>query len=214
MRYLLFFLLLVIPAACGAYDVTKEENQSEKPLPLTQESPQLPEIVTNPKVSDLSVPIDNFASGQTMKKFGQFITPETSSVQPEKFTGYHSGVDIEVAQDETDVPVYALADGTVLFVGRVNGYGGVIILQFSYEDQDYTALYGHLRLSSVTAKIGDDVTRGQKLAVLGSPNSEETDGERKHLHFAIHAGTALEFRGYVQSSAELSGWRDPDEIFR
>jgi len=44
---------------------------------------------------------------------------------------------------------------------------------------------------------------------LGKGYSDETDGERKHLHFAIHKGTKIDVRGYVQTKGELQDWLNP-----
>jgi len=162
--------------------------------------------------SSFVLPIGNYKTGQTKKVFGQYITPQNSPVQPEKFTGYHTGVDIEQAQDNADVPVYSIADGVIKYTNYVSGYGGVIIIEFSYQDQAYTALYGHIRLSSASISEGDKVSKGQQLAVLGTSYSSETNGERKHLHFAIHKGNSIDYRGYVQNQSELSDWIDPNTI--
>lgn len=162
--------------------------------------------------SQFALPIANFKEGQTKKVFGQYITPQNSPVQPEKFTGYHTGVDIEQAQDNTDVPVYSIADGEVRFVNSVDGYGGVIIIEYQINNETMTALYGHIRLSSASIKDGDQVKKGDQIAVLGTGYSSETDGERKHLHFGIHIGNSIDYRGYVQAQSELSGWIDPKNI--
>jgi hypothetical protein len=34
-------------------------------------------------------------AGLQKKPFGIYITPENSPVQPENFTGYHTGIDVE-----------------------------------------------------------------------------------------------------------------------
>ena len=115
-------------------------------------------------------------------------------------------------QDNIDVPVYAIADGVIKYANYVSGYGGVVIVEFSYQNQTYTALYGHIRLTSATIKVGDKVQKGAQIAVLGSPNSSETNGERKHLHLAIHKGSSIDLRGYVQNQSELSNWIDPNSI--
>jgi len=50
------------------------------------------------KIADeahLVLPVNQFFARITKKPFGVYITPETSPVQPEKFTGYHTGVDVE-----------------------------------------------------------------------------------------------------------------------
>jgi murein DD-endopeptidase MepM/ murein hydrolase activator NlpD len=183
---------------------TQSPSNSTNSQPQTTNNQQLTTI--------FALPVGNYKTGQTKKHFGQYITPATSPVQPERFTGYHTGVDIEQVQDNTDVSVYAVSDGTVRFVSTVSGYGGVIVIQFSYQNQTYTALYGHLRIASATVKNGDKVTKGEKLAVLGAPYSSETDGERKHLHFAIHKGSSVVLLGYVQNQSELSSWIDPNMI--
>lgn len=164
--------------------------------------------------SQYALPVENFLTGQTKKTFGTYVTPQNSPVEPERFTGYHTGVDIEQMQDNTDVPVYAVNEGKVKFSGEVGGYGGVLIYETTINNQTVTILYGHIRLSSATKKVGDTVTKGEKLAVLGSPNSSETDGERKHLHFSIHKGSQIVYLGYVQNADELSNWINPDDIVK
>ena len=75
--------------------------------------------------------------------------------------------------------------------------------------QAVAVVYGHLRLSSITAPVGQDLAAGEQIGVLGTGYSTETDGERKHLHLGIHKGTALNSSGYVATSQQLSGWIDP-----
>lgn len=156
-------------------------------------------------------PIANFPSRVTKKPFGIFITPKTSPIQPERFRGYHTGADAETttAEKKKDIPVYAVANGMVVYRNWVNGYGGVVILRISINGQTYTVLYGHIRLSSVKVKVGQTVKAGTQLAVLGARFSTETNGERKHLHFSVHKGSAIVLLGYTQTKAALSGWVDP-----
>ncbi len=157
------------------------------------------------------VPVSGFFDRSTKKPFGMYITPQDSPVQPEKFTGYHTGVDAETTPDEqtVDVPVYAIADGTVVLAGHVNGYGGVMMIRSVAANETITALYGYLRIASFTFKNGDHVNIGDQIAVLGTGFSSETDGERKHLHFGILKGASTNVRGYVQSQTELNAWYDP-----
>lgn len=157
------------------------------------------------------VPIGGLVGRITKKRFGQYITPQNSPVQPEKFTGYHTGVDAETGEDEktADVQVVAIADGTIVFAGHVDGYGGLLAIRVKVDEETATAVYGHIRLSSVTKKRGESVGAGEPLAVLGTGYSAETDGERKHLHFGLVRGAALDYRGYVQKSPALTGWQDP-----
>ena len=68
-----------------------------------------------------------------------------------------------------------------------------------------TVVYGHFRLTSVSANIGDTLTAGKQFAVLGTGHSSETAGERKHLHLGIHRGTMIDIRGYVSKQFQLKG---------
>jgi murein DD-endopeptidase MepM/ murein hydrolase activator NlpD len=158
----------------------------------------------------LTPPLSDALSRVTKKPFGIKISPATSPVQPEKFSGYHTGVDFEIlpGEEDKDVPVYAVCVGTVVYKNYVSGYGGVFIEQCKIDGQDVTVLYGHLKLASITNKLNDNIKAGDQIAILGKGYSSETDGERKHLHLGIHKGTAINFKGYVQAQSELSGWLD------
>lgn len=205
-------------------------NTTTNTLPTNQEiiGANTPTININSEVTNISppilantntavaqptvvVPIADFFSRVTKKPFGIYITPKTSPIQPEKFAGYHTGADAETtsAEKDIDVPIFSIAEGTVVFAGHVNGYGGVIMIRHTINGETVTALYGHLRITSLTKKKDDPVKIGQHLAVLGTGYSSETDGERKHLHFGIIKGTTINYKGYVQTQSELSAWDDP-----
>lgn len=179
----------------------------------TVEAP-LPSIVapTDAPAEPAAVrPMENFFERITKKPFGIYITPQTSPIQPEKFTGYHTGADAETtaAEKDANLPVMAVTKGTVVFAGHVNGYGGVIIIRHTIDGQTVTGLYGHLRISSFKVGKNDGVRVGQPIAVLGTGYSSETDGERKHLHFGLIKGATISYRGYVSSKNQLSAWEDP-----
>lgn len=150
------------------------------------------------------------------KLFGTHVTPQDSPVQPEKFSGYHTGTDFETFPEEaqTDVAISAVCDGTVRAAERVGGYGGVLVEQCVLHGSPVTVLYGHLRLASVTLKAGASVKAGARIGVLGTGYSAETDGERKHLHLSIHKGAGIDWKGYVPAQAALSAWIDPLSVLR
>lgn len=170
-------------------------------------------VNANTPVNKVVYPINGFSNRITKKQFGQQITPQTSPVQPERFSGYHTAADAETTEAEqtSDVPVYSIAEGTVKLVRDVNGYGGVIMVQSEIEGETVTALYGHVRLSSISKKVGDSAAKGEQLGVLGTGFTEETDGERKHLHFGLVKGASTNLRGYATNQAELEAWLDPVE---
>ena len=132
------------------------------------------------------------------------------------FTGYHIGDDLEILPRELniDVPVYSIADGVVREAQHVNGYGGLIVIEYNLSGQVVTAYYGHINLASTQVKAGDHVKAGQKIANLGAACSSQADGERKQLHFAIHQGTGIDVRGYVAAQSELRAWLNPSDILQ
>jgi murein DD-endopeptidase MepM/ murein hydrolase activator NlpD len=156
-------------------------------------------------------PLDRPGERVTKKTFGLYITPKTSPVQPEKFTGYHTGSDFEIFPEEltADVPVQAICDGKIALKKYASGYGGVLVESCELDNQPITVVYGHLKLASISGKTGDSLSKGEQVGFLGKAFSTETNGERKHLHLSIHKGSAVDIRGYVQKQSELSGWINP-----
>lgn len=159
-------------------------------------------------------PLSNAKSRITKKTFGMYITPKTSPVQPERFTGYHSGADFETLPDEqnTDVPVFAICSGQLILKEWASGYGGVMVQQCTVANEPVTVIYGHMRLASITFAKGDQIPAGAQLGLLGTGFSKETDGERKHLHLGIHKGASISILGYVQNKAGLSNWLDAEQF--
>ena len=137
---------------------------------------------------------------------------QENPVQPEKFSGYHTGDDVEYSDLTSDVPVYAIADGTIKYSNWVSGYGGTLILDVSINGTPHSVLYGHLRPSSLP-KTGTNFKKGDQVAVLGTAYSTETDGERRHLHFAVLSDDRIDLKGYVQNISELSGWINPLSLY-
>ncbi|HEY4622475.1 peptidoglycan DD-metalloendopeptidase family protein [Solibacillus sp. FSL R7-0668] len=91
----------------------------------------------------------------------------------------HLGVDIANA---IGTPVVSGADGVVSYVGTMNGYGKVVMVEHSIEGKSFTSVYAHL--SGFTSSVGDVVSKGQQIARMG--NTGNSTGP--HLHFEIHVG--------------------------
>jgi len=144
----------------------------------------------------------------TKKPFGIYITPATSPVQPERFSGYHTGADFEIlaGEESVAVTVKAFCSGQVIYKQRVSGYGGVLIQQCTVDNQTATVLYGHLKLASIEVGVGGQLVAGEAIGELGQAGSYDTDGERKHLHFGIHRGSTVNVRGYVNRQNDLDQW--------
>ncbi|MDP4001423.1 MAG: M23 family metallopeptidase [bacterium] len=147
----------------------------------------------------------------TKKPFGIYIVPKNSPVQPEKFTGYHTGADFETTATEinVDIPVPVFCDGKLLLKKYATGYGGVAVQSCNLNGESVTVIYGHLKLQSINPVVGQSLKKGDLLGILGKGYSPETDGERKHLHLGIHSGSTINIFGYVQKQSDLSVWEDP-----
>lgn len=162
--------------------------------------------------SSYQLPLARARERVTKKPFGLAITPATSPVQPERFSGIHVGTDFEAFPEEpaSDVPVAAICGGKILQRRTADGYGGLVVQECQLGDDPITVVYGHLAIDSVdAASVGTMLSPGQQIGMLGEGSTPETDGERKHLHLGIHRGGSIDFRGYVQSEAESKEWTDP-----
>jgi murein DD-endopeptidase MepM/ murein hydrolase activator NlpD len=192
----------------------KENQATHTSLPATEDKEvSLKEVAGISISSDeqLLMPMSLGLDRVTKKTFGLKVSPETSPVPNDIFTGYHTGLDFETFSDEQniDVPVVAACDGKILFKSWAKGYGGVLVQSCILADEPVTVIYGHMSLDSITATSGQTLLAGEKVGNLGKGYSQETDGRRKHLHFDIHKGSEINIRGYVPHEHELENWIDP-----
>ena len=161
----------------------------------------------------ISEPIENAGSRMTKKPFGIKVSPRNSPVTPERFSGFHTGVDFETYENEQglDISIYAICHGSILLKKQATGYGGLVVQKCDIKDEIVTVVYGHLNLSSIEKNSGDKYLDGEKIGVLGEEHSVETDGERKHLHLSIHKGSDVNILGYVQNQQALDQWINIEE---
>lgn len=236
--YLLFFLVIIIAAIILIFYIFPQKPKSSLPqnnLPaastsepgqksdspsvsgtepgLRQTQPKNENVGDTDKRSAgiFQPPLERAGERVTKKKFGMYITPQNSPVQPERFQGYHTGVDFEIFPEElnAEVQVHAVCSGELKLKKYASGYGGVAVQACELDKDPITVIYGHLKLSSIAADVGININVGEVIGILGANKSAETDGERKHLHLGFHKGTAIDIRGYVSSEAELANWIDP-----
>jgi len=157
------------------------------------------------EVSLVSLPVEGYAERRTFKNFGEFIQ--------DRFTGYHVGEDVEFVGVADDVSVHAIASGTVVRAEWVSGYGGLVVIQHTTLSRVVTALYGHLDSDSFAVEVGSRVEGGEFLANLGEGGTNETDGERKHLHFGLYEGSEDRINGYEATPAGVKRWINPTVFF-
>lgn len=86
----------------------------------------------------------------------------------------HHGTDFGAKRG---TPILAVADGKVIFSGRMGGYGNVIKIQHK---DNYVTLYAHQ--SRLKAEKGDVVTKGEIIGYVG--NTGRSTGP--HLHFGLY----------------------------
>lgn len=221
--YFALLLIIIIAGLFWAADYLLQKNQSTtpaaSPMPTSNETPVVASPSTSPSLTPTGIastsawqpPLDRAGERVTKKYFGIYITPQNSPVQPERFTGYHTGADFEIFPEELNaiVPVRAICSGQLKLKEYASGYGGVAVQACQLDNSPVTVIYGHLKLASITPTVGENITVGETIGVLGADKSVETDGERKHLHLGIHRGSAVNILGYVASQTELQNWIDP-----
>lgn len=213
-KYQLLIILLLVFSACSKpYSSPKQAPQntaSNQNIPLTPKP-----VIATEEQETIQIPISNALDRITKKPFGIKVSPNNSPVTPEKFSGYHTGVDFETFANEqdTDVNIYAICNGEIILKRFVSGYGGAVVQKCVLNETDFTVIYGHLKLSSITPELNKKLNRGDQIGILGKGYSTETDGERKHLHLGIHKGNEINLLGYVNSQDLLNNWINPVDIF-
>lgn len=88
----------------------------------------------------------------------------------------HDGLDIKGQKGD---PIVAAAKGTVVYNGRLHGYGNMLILK---HDDKYFTVYAHNSKNLV--KKGEKVSKGQKIALIGATGR----ATGPHLHFEVREG--------------------------
>ena len=89
-------------------------------------------------------------------------------------------------------PVYAPADGTVIYAGWEGGYGRLIKIQHAFGIE---TRYGHL--SQIRVDVGQKVSRGERIGDMG--NSGRSTGT--HLHYEVRiSGSAVNPMTFIRAA--------------
>jgi hypothetical protein len=86
---------------------------------------------------------------------------------------FHEGIDIGAWYG---APIFAAADGYVLYAGPATGFGQEVVLQHA---NGVVTVYGHMERILVTSGF---VKAGRAIALVGA----EGDATGPHLHFEVH----------------------------
>lgn len=185
-----------------------------------KQNPTIPVKNTNDGVvikPDTFFPMNNYTQRLNYREFGRNLSgSEKPNPCGNSFIGFHTGDDLETlsGEDSKEVPVFAIADGIIKQKTVVSGYGGLIVIEHNLDDQIYTSYYGHVDINKSIVNQDTAVRAGQNIAVLAFACSNESGGERKHLHFAIHKGDMIDVRGYVPVKGNLEEWINPIEFLK
>ena len=110
--------------------------------------------------------VSPLACGAVTSGYGPRIAPTRGGLE------FHDGVDLAAPQG---APIAAAANGTVLEVGFGAGYGNYVVIQHEWKVK---SLYAHC--SEIFVEEGDQVTRGETVAAVGSTGN--STGSHLHLH--------------------------------
>ncbi|MEV6276446.1 peptidoglycan DD-metalloendopeptidase family protein [Nocardia sp. NPDC051832] len=118
--------------------------------------------------------------------------------------GDHRGVDM-AATDGT--PIFSVSDGKVVAAGPASGFGNWIVVDsIDTNGRGYSAVYGHMWDNGVLVRVGDTVTAGQQIGMVGSAG--ESSGP--HLHFEIVPGGRFTGGRHIDPLPWLDGAPTPD----
>jgi murein DD-endopeptidase MepM/ murein hydrolase activator NlpD len=119
------------------------------------------------------------------------------------YTRFHEGIDIRpVHRDANGEPldeVRAIADGKIVHVNPVAGYsnyGKYVVIEHRWGGCNYYSLYGHL--SSIAAQPGEQVKRGQRIAVMGYTGTG-INRERAHVHLELDLMFSRQFEAWYNT---------------
>lgn len=99
-------------------------------------------------------------------------------------SSFHEGIDLNPG---SGYPVQSIADGIVVTSEFSGALGAHVIVEHVIDGVIVRSIYGHMQGDSLAVSVGDVVSRGQQLGLVGSTG--QSTGP--HLHFAIQIGDEL-----------------------
>ncbi|MBK7022296.1 MAG: peptidoglycan DD-metalloendopeptidase family protein [Sulfuritalea sp.] len=147
----------------------RQADAATRPVEIRPEAKPAEVKAAEPKAPETRAPEKPALSGDDV----DWMWPANGRLIAPYAEGGSKGVDIA---GKTGDPVLAAADGVVSYAGAgLRGYGNLIVLR---HNATFLSVYAHN--SKLLVKEKDIVTRGQKIAEMGS-----TDAESPRLHFEI-----------------------------
>ena len=117
-------------------------------------------------------------------KITSYYGERTILYQGKYINDFHYGIDLRAEPRNNDAKILAYADGEVVAVQkRGEQYGKPCYVRIKHNNGLYT-LYYHLKDNSITVNVGDKVSKGQVLGIIGQTGM----ATGIHLHFQIDRG--------------------------
>jgi murein DD-endopeptidase MepM/ murein hydrolase activator NlpD len=117
---------------------------------------------------------------------GVFMRPATGRVSSgfgSRWGRQHLGVDIG-GGGRTGVPIVAAADGIIKNSQIMDSFGEMVCITHNINGQLIETVYAHMVTGSRQVSVGQRVTKGQVLGIMGDTGRSTAT----HLHFEIHIG--------------------------
>ncbi len=106
----------------------------------------------------------------------------------------HQGLDFNPGMG---APIGAVAAGTVRVSGTYFSYGNAVIIDHVVDGRKVSTLYGHMIPGSSPLQVGDEVTAGQFVGLVGS--SGVSTGAHLHLEVLMDGSLPIDPRAWIQS---------------
>lgn len=190
----------------------KSPQQAAAPLGLAVESEKgkfIPEVDSRVHLYNgltrAAIPVAEHFSSPVGNENGAFTYNAQGFLEPnQKRGGYHLGDDLNgIGGTNSDLgdPVYAAADGLVVYSGKPSdGWGNLVVIAHKLRDGSLAqTFYSHLqyRLISTGVLIG----RGQKIGTMGNAGGRYY----AHLHYEIRRSDGLHIGGGYSVFSESYG---------
>lgn len=104
---------------------------------------------------------------------------------------FHEGIDIFPG---AGTPIHAIASGTVIAAVPVtkDSMGVYLEIEHRVDGELVTSIYGHIADGTMTLRVGDAVTVGDVIGLVGATGN----ASGAHLHFEIHPGGGASVNPY------------------
>jgi murein DD-endopeptidase MepM/ murein hydrolase activator NlpD len=114
-------------------------------------------------------------------------------------SGFHHGTDFDSG---LGTPIAAIADGVVTEVGNPSGALGVhVVIRHDIDGVTFSSVYGHMELGSMHLSVGQTVSRGQLVGLVG--DTGESTGPHFHLGIENARGDYIDSLVWIRRHANV-----------